>query len=197
MALERRPLTGLRLAYRISMGGEQFRVSMKESVGNWLGLTPVDSSTEGTFGIGPNAGKKFLNRAPGFRFQSFTFLVKPGTKISVPVNTGTCKSTQFRDRQICSFTIGFPKGKVISNGAIKTNVNITRWRVKSWARGTKRAGDIIGMITPSGNRHIWKGQKGQGLIPDIGFPGFPGVPELPSLPELIELGTQLGPLLLP
>ncbi|NET72518.1 MAG: hypothetical protein F6K62_16795 [Sphaerospermopsis sp. SIO1G2] len=200
MALERRPINGMRLAYQVQMGGEQFRILMKEPIGDLLGLKPVDTSSEGTFLTGPQAGKKFLTKAPGFRFQSYKFLVKPGTTIAEPTTSGTCKTARTRNREICSFSIGFSRGKTNVNGAQRTAVNITRWRVKSWIRRTKAANKIIGMITPSGNRHIWSKTGGNGILPDIGFPGFPGFPDLPELPSLPpglpELAGEILPLIL-
>jgi len=164
------PLSGARLEYEV-MG---VRVLMKESIANWFGFKPA-APKYGKFGSGNNLvggvvanvqnavnngniGAVYAMRG-GFRHQSFTFLVEPGTKIKEPVPG--CQENKFRDHLICSFTIGFPRGP--------KNNRITVSRVKQWARRIKRRNDIYGIITPSGVKHQWRGRLTDdgGLIPDV------------------------------
>lgn len=184
----RRPLTGIRLTYEIQMGGEKYRVRIKESIGRWLGLKPV-SPTTGVFGAsglpvipgigGGNIGRKFLRQPAGYKFQSFKFLVKPGTYITEPVPK--CDGGSTRNRLICSFSLGFGKGP--------KNAPITRWRVQSWVQNSARAKDIIGFVTPSGVKHVWKETMtgNAGIIPDIDFALPGGI----SVGDVIEIGTDL------
>ncbi|MFM2064707.1 MAG: hypothetical protein RLZZ507_4378 [Cyanobacteriota bacterium] len=176
MASPQRPLTGVRLTYELTMGTVKYRVRIKESIGKWLGLRPVGPQT-GTFASGPNSGRRFLRAPAGFKFQSFTFLLRPGVTITEPI-PGDCTGGT-RSREICTFTLGFPRGL--------KETPINRWRVESWARGTTRANDIIGMITPSGVKHVWRESlAGQtGILPN-------GLPNLPSLPDGFDLGDVIG-----
>jgi hypothetical protein len=182
MASPQRPLTGVRLTYNLTMGGAQFRVRIKESIGKWLGLTPVAPQT-GEFQSGPNAGKKFLRSPAGFRFQSYTFLVQPGTTIVEPVPG--CSGGSSRRREICTFSLGFGRGPKAAP--------ITRWRIESWVANSPKANEIIGFITPSGIKHVWKESKvkppGNNLLPDLGG-GGPGF-NLPPLPGGIDAGDLL------
>ncbi len=164
------PLSGARLGYDV-MGA---RVLIKESIANWLDLKPA-APAYGKFGSGNSAiggvvanavnavnsgniGAVYVKRG-GFRYQSFTFLVEPGTKIKEPVPG--CQENKFRDHLVCSFTIGFPRGG-------KGN-RITVSRVIQWIRRSKRRNDIYGLITPSGTKHQWRGRLTDdgGAIPDV------------------------------
>lgn len=165
-----RPISGLRLNYEIKMEGALVRVRIKQPIGNWLGLTPTgpsigqfgnpDGSTVGSVlaqaggaipGGYPHQGLNFLRQPAGYKFQSYTFLVQPGTKLTEAI-PGDCEGGT-RERLICTFSIGFPRGR--------KNNRVTRWRVQKWIRGTKRKDDIYGMITPSGVQHIWAERKGK------------------------------------
>ncbi|AFZ59383.1 hypothetical protein H6G54_00790 [Anabaena cylindrica FACHB-243] len=189
MASPRRPLTGQRLIYEIQMGGVGYRVRIKESIANLLGLKPATTGQTGTFGAsglpvipgigGGNIGRKYLKAPPGFRFQSYKFLVVPGTKVKEPIPG--CNTAGTRTREICSFSIGFPKG-------VK-ETPITRWRVSSWARSKPV---IIGMITPSGVQHLWKGKLSNNPIDPSNLPDLPDF----DLGGLIDAGRTLLPLLL-
>lgn len=180
----RRPLTGIRLTYELTMGGTKFRVRIKESIGRWLGLKPVRPQT-GVFGAsglpvvpgvgGGNIGKRFLRAPAGYKFQSFTFLVKPGTYIVEPVPG--CNAGGTRRRLICSFDIGFPKGP--------KETPITRWRVESWVNNSPRASQIIGFITPSGVKHVWKESMTGNAVTD----NLPGLPDIGGFLEGAGLDT--------
>ena len=169
------PLSGARLEYEV-MG---VRVLIKESIANWLDLKPA-APAYGKFGSGNSAlgnvaaslgnvvnsgnlGAVYVKRG-GFRYQSFTFLVEPGTKIKEPVPG--CQENRFRDHLICTFTIGFPRGG-------KGN-RITVSKIIQWARRIKRRNDIYGIITPSGTKHQWRGRLTDdgGILPDTLGAGF-------------------------
>lgn len=192
----RRPLSGPRLNYELQMGGVTYQVRIKESIGSWLGLKPKRPGT-GTFGkndgqltipgLGSaNHGKKFLRRPAGYEFQSYKFLVKPGTYIVEP--EPGCHEGKIRKRLICSFSIGFSKGS-------KKNP-ITRWRVNSWLASSSKAKEIIGFITPSGVKHQWEGKLPTGaakLISDI-TPDLPSL-DLDSIRSIIDAGSTVAGLL--
>lgn len=187
MASPRRPLTGQRLTYEIQMGGVKYRVRLKESIGTLLGLTPSSGGRTGVFGAsglpvipgigGGNIGKTFLKAPPGYKFQSYKFLVVPGTQVREPIPG--CNTAGTRTREICSFSIGFPKGPKATP--------IARWRVESWARSKPV---IIGMITPSGTQHLFKGKMSNNPLAPGNLPNI-------DVGGLLDLAEKFGPTLLP
>jgi hypothetical protein len=164
---------------------------MKEPIGHWLGLKPVPPR-KGTFSKGPNTGKKFMNQPAGFRFESYTFIVVPGTTIAEPV--ANCAENKTEERPICTFSIGFGRGP--------KDARINRWRIEEWILSTRRKDFIMGFITPSGVKHIWKGamdskQIGGGVGDKIGdiIDGFDFGGLLDSADDIISIGRTVGGLL--
>lgn len=165
MASPRRPITGVRLSYEIQMDGKPVKVRMKQSIGEFLSLTPKTTDEPD---VNEN-GVKFLPNPGGFRYQSFMFLVDPGTVIKEYIPG--CNTAGTRQREICSFTIGFGRGP-------KEN-RINGWKVKQWIRRSRRAPSVWGMITPAGTKHAWRGPQ-----PRESDPLIPGLPNGPDLPEV-------------
>ncbi|MEH2320114.1 hypothetical protein [Nostoc sp.] len=158
------PLRGQRLEYVVPAMGADFRLLMKESIGNWFGLTPTfplvgvfkkDNSTP----TNTNAGAKFTKRA-GFRFVSYIFLLMPGTKITQPDKGNVTTTT---DRLMTTISIGFPRGVKSEHTAVHSLITFI---LKS-----NRFGDIMGIITPSGIKHQWRGKLPKS-IPSGSFDGY-------------------------
>lgn len=206
----RRPIRGLRLTYEINLpsvsndinddeldvlGGvvgtlaaglqhTKMRVRMKESIGNFLGLRPKPPATI-EIENGPQSGRSRLMAPAGFRFESYKFLVVPGTTIVEP--NANCAQNSSSSRPICTFSIGFGRGP--------REKRVNRWRIQQWIMTTRAKDKIMGFVTPSGVKHVWKGQldsarTGGGLIPgalDLGdVAGIVGglAEQLPNLPGL-------------
>jgi len=150
------PLRGERLEFLLPINGKDLRCWMKESVGTWLELTP-QYPEYGTFnGKGgdkncSNKGARYTKRA-GFRFQSFGVLLKPGTVIKEPKLGGG--ST---DRTPKMVWIGFARGK----GETKVTVS----KVIEFLKDCKRKDNIMGVVTPSGAKHQWRGRMSETKSP--------------------------------
>lgn len=185
MASPRRPVTGMRLTYELTMGGAKFLVGIKESIGNWLGIKPVAPGT-GTFKKGPAQGKKYALRPGGFRYQSFTILLRRGVTIT-EVLPG-CNNGGTRERELCTFDLGMPRGNKDARVAV--------WRVQSWALNTKQSKNIIGLVSPSGTQRVWRNSDGELLEPSNPLdPILPDLPDLPGLPDfdIPLIGNPLDP----
>lgn len=115
-------------------------VKMKEGVGKFLGLTPMnwnDPQLRGIFkGGGLNLGQTYARRVGGFKTLSFTLL---------PETTFTIEEKYFNDQDVFvtrnstfkSVTIGFPKGPTVDN-------------VRRWLATTPNFNQIRGIRAPGG-----------------------------------------------
>ncbi len=148
------------------------RVLMKEPYGNWFGFKPLYPEY-GTFeATGKakhevlNKGKKYTKRA-GFRFASYTILVKPGTKIKVPKSkaseqrTGKTGTNNTEERIFGSFTIGVSK-----------NVSVNEF--VEFLKTCKKASLIIGCISPKQRKYQWGGVIHQANASGSGLSGLGG-----------------------
>lgn len=148
------PIRGARLEYDVP--AFKGRVLLKEPFGFWLGLTPVypeygvfkKSGKQGK--IEPlNIGKLYTKRA-GFRFASYTILLKPGTKMKVPVykaaqqRVGFDGSDKTQEIKLGNFTIGVSK-----------NVSVNEFI--EFLKKNKQSKFIIGVITPKLRKYQWAG----------------------------------------
>ncbi|MEH2318557.1 hypothetical protein [Nostoc sp.] len=157
------PVRGARLEYDIpALGG---RLLVKEPFGFWFGLTPV-YPVYGTFKGLKNVhtlGKKFTKRA-GFRFKSYTILLKSGTKIKVPKDkaseqrSGANNGTE--SRQLGTISIG-----VSDNVAVHEFID--------FLKNSKQSANINGVISPTLRKYQWAGElhRASNII-------IPGVPTL-------------------
>lgn len=121
-------------------------VLMKESIGDYLGLTPMPWNDPLNFGIfksppdqagATNAGAAYLRRVGGFRQGSYKFVAKERYTISEIVandNGFTRTNANFR-----TFSIGFPRGHSMNE--------IVRWFATTSAFNATRA-----IISPNGAR---------------------------------------------
>ena len=163
----RGPIRGARLEYDVpELKG---RLLLKEPFGFWFGLKPVypeygtfkKTSKQGK--IEPqNIGKIYTKRA-GFRFQSYTVLLKPGTKMKVPVYTAAQQRVGFKgsdkttEIELGNFTIGVSK-------SVSVNEFI------DFLKKSKQSKSIIGVITPKLRKYQWSGvlhaadNQGGGLV---------------------------------
>jgi hypothetical protein len=133
------PLRGARLEYDIpALGG---RLLIKEPIAVWLGLKPVYPEY-GTFG----EGNEHTKRA-GFRFKSYTVLLKPGTSITVPTATAAKQrtgQTGTETRQMGNFSIG-----------VSSNVSVNEFI--EFLKASKQKGNINGVISPTLRKYQWGG----------------------------------------
>ena len=139
------PVRGARLEYTVeALGG---RLLIKEPFADWLGLTPIYPEY-GTFSQGPNNGKLFTKRA-GFRFKSYTILLKPGTKIKAPKATAAQQRRRDADTGTELIQIGN-----ISLG-VSANVNVHEFI--DWLKASKQEKNINGLISPTLRKYQWGG----------------------------------------
>ena len=162
------PIRGARLEYDIpALGG---RLLLKEPFGNWFGLKPVYPDY-GSFKTGDNANKQFTKRA-GFRFKSYTILLKPGTKIKCPkaraadqrkrnADTGT------EDVQIGNISIG-----------VSANVNVREFI--EWLKSSGKKSSINGVVSPTLRKYQWGGVLHRAADTESKTP--PGAPGAPAAP---------------
>ena len=139
------PIRGARLEYKIEkLGG---RLLMKEPFGKWFDLTPVYPEY-GTFKSGDNSGKTYTKRA-GFRFKSYTILLKPGTSITVP--KATAANQRKRDADTGTETIK------IGNISIGVSANVNVHEFIDWLKASKQKDNINGIISPTLKKYQWGG----------------------------------------
>lgn len=140
------PIRGARLEYNIpALGG---RLLMKEPFGYWFKLEPVYPEY-GIFESGEyQQGKSFTKRA-GFRFKSYTILLKPGTQMEVP----KAKAQEQRRREGEN---GKEKIKV-GNISIGVSSNVTVKEFIEWLRTSSKKKEIIGVISPTLRKYQWGG----------------------------------------
>lgn len=139
------PIRGARLEYNIpALGG---RLLIKEPFGKWFNLNPVYPEYS-AFESGDNRGKKFTKRA-GFRFKSYTILLKPGTKIQCP----KAKAADQRKRNANTGTEEVQIGN-ISIG-VSANVNVREFI--EWLKSSNRKDSINGVISPTLRKYQWGG----------------------------------------
>lgn len=119
----------------------QVYAKMKESIGNYLGLTYLPYSApdfEGEFKPGGlNAGYKFRRRIGGYRFASYTLLPVTTFELVEIVYNKATKTWTTIPNNFASMTIGFPVGHTVTTfiGFLGT---------------TSRIPNIARVITPSG-----------------------------------------------
>ncbi|MEH1962191.1 MAG: hypothetical protein V7L05_20425 [Nostoc sp.] len=153
------PVRGARLEYDIpALGG---RLLLKEPFGFWFGLTPIYP----IYGIfkGTNkftVGKKFTKRA-GFRFKSYTILLKAGTKIKVPKDKASEQRSGANNgtdsRQLGSISIG-----VSENVAVHEFID--------FLKSSKQSANINGVISPTLRKYQWAGalhRASNSIIPGL------------------------------
>lgn len=140
------PVRGARLEYDIpALGG---RLLMKEPFGYWFKLEPVYPEY-GTFASGQfQTGKKFTRRA-GFRFKSYTILLKPGTQIQVPKSRA--QEQRRRDADTGKETIK------IGNIAIGVSSNVSVNEFIDWLKSSSQKSKIIGVVSPTLRKYQWGG----------------------------------------
>ncbi|NJL51406.1 MAG: hypothetical protein HC930_02875 [Hydrococcus sp. SU_1_0] len=115
-------------------------VKMKEGIGEYLGLTPMnwnDPQLSSIFkGGGLNLGQAYARRVGGFKTVSYTLL--PETVFSIQEkfydDDGNFQTAQSNFK---SMTIGFPKGPTVDN-------------VRKWLASTSKFDEIRGLRSPSG-----------------------------------------------
>lgn len=139
------PVRGARLEYDVpAIGG---RILIKEPFGYWLGLTPVYPAY-GTF-KGKNkytVGKHFTKRG-GFRFKSYTILLVPGTKITVP------KATAAHQRRGDTGT----ESRQLGNISIGVSDDVTVREFIEFLKSNKQSSHINGIISPTLRKYQWGG----------------------------------------
>jgi hypothetical protein len=115
-------------------------VKMKQGIGEYLGLTPInwnDPQLSGIFnGVGLNLGQRYSRRVGGFKTVSYTLLPESVFAIKERfynnANVLQTPTTNFK-----SITIGFPKGPTVDN-------------VRNWLSTTAKFDEIRGLRGPSG-----------------------------------------------
>ena len=139
------PIRGARLEYSIpALGG---RLLMKEPFGNWFGLSPVYPEY-GSFTSGDNNGKRYTKRA-GFRFKSYTILLKPGTKIKSPKARAADQRKRNADTSTEEVKIG--------NISIGVSANVAVNEFIDWLKSSNKKGQINGVISPTLRKYQWGG----------------------------------------
>jgi hypothetical protein len=117
-------------------------VLMKESIGDYLGLTPLAwnaAELTGTFaGSGLNQGAKYRKRVGGYRDGSYTLVAKTTFTIKEIVK-GDNGSYTTRDKNFKSISIGFPKGHSVHE-------------VLDFLATTTKFAQVRAVITPQGRR---------------------------------------------
>ena len=115
---------------------------IKEGIGNWLGLTPLDYDAEeyrGVFGgNGLNAGSLYRRRIGGFRVASYRLVAKTTFNIEERYYEGDSKTPTVAFKQFKTMSIGFPKGHSV-------------WEVVNFLGTTGRIKDILRVIPPAGH----------------------------------------------
>lgn len=139
------PIRGARLEYNIpALGG---RLLMKEPFGNWFNLKPVYPEY-GSFESGDNSGKPYTKRA-GFRFKSYTILLKPGTQIICP----KAKAADQRKRNADTSTITVKIGNI----SIGVSDDVTVKEFIEWLKSSNQKSNINGVISPTLRKYQWGG----------------------------------------
>lgn len=96
----------------------QVYAKMKESIGDFLGLTPLlydDEAFVGTFKPGGlNAGYKFRRNIGGFREAAYTLIAKTTFPIVEIVYNKATKTYSTVNTNFATITIGFPKGHSVT-----------------------------------------------------------------------------------
>ena len=158
MALAGRPIRSPRKLYKlegITRPGPNnttvpVLVKMKESIGDFLGLTPVaynDPMFNGTFaGSGLNQGSAYRKRLGGFKTASYTLIAKTQFTLTEIRRTSDGSYEQAQG-QWHTISIGFPRGhsgKEVVNFIMSKNIasQISAIRTPSGA-----AVDVGGAIT--------------------------------------------------
>ena len=140
------PVRGARLEYEVKeLGG---RLLMKEPFGFFFSLNPIYPEY-GTFKSGEfQNGKKFTKRA-GFRFKSYMILLKPGTKMTVPVARAADQRKRDGDSSTEEITIGNISIGVSSAIAVNEFID--------WLKASKRKKEVIGIVSPTLRKYQWGG----------------------------------------
>lgn len=117
-------------------------VKMKESVGDYFGLTPLnwdDVILSGVFGgSGLNQGANYRKTLGGFKDASYTLISETFFSITEKYYEGTViqtPTTLFK-----TITIGFPKGHSV-------------YEVINWLGGLQNFSNVMAIRTPNGQRH--------------------------------------------
>lgn len=142
----RGPVRGARLEYEVKeLGG---RLLMKEPFGFFFALDPIYPEY-GIFASGEfQTGKKFTKRA-GFRFKSYTILLKPGTKMKVPKARASDQRKRDGDSSTEEITIGNISIGVSSSIAVNEFID--------WLKASKKQKQVIGIISPTLRKYQWGG----------------------------------------
>lgn len=120
---------------------------IKESIGDYLGLTPVawnDPVLEGTFGESQsgdnlNRGATYARNLGGFRVASYKLIAETTFSITEKfVLPGDTTITEV-ESQFRTMSIGLPKGHKV-------------WQVRRWLGGLQNFDNIRAMVTPSGRQ---------------------------------------------
>lgn len=142
----RGPVRGARLEYEVqALGG---RLLMKEPFGFFFALDPIYPEY-GTFKSGEHQNDKKFTKRAGFRFKSYTILLKPGTKMKVPKARAADQRKRGGDSSTEEITIGNISIGVSS--AIAVNEFI------EWLKTSKKKAQIIGIISPTLRKYQWGG----------------------------------------
>ncbi len=115
---------------------------MKEGIGEYLGLTPLDYDAEeyrGVFGgNGLNAGSLYRRRIGGFRVASYKLVANSVFNITEKYYPEGSKQLTTQVNQFKTMSIGFPKGHSV-------------WEVVNFLGTTGRIKDILRVIPPAGH----------------------------------------------
>ena len=114
---------------------------IKEGIGKYLGLTPLDYDAEdyrGVFeGNGTNAGSLFRRRLGGFKVASYKLVANTSFNIEEKYYAPGATSPTVAFKQFRTMSIGFPKGHSV-------------WEVVNFLGTTGRIGDIRAVVPPAG-----------------------------------------------
>lgn len=140
------PVRGARLEYEVKeLGG---RLLMKEPFGFFFGLEPFYPEY-GKFASGEHQTGKLFTKRAGFRFKSYTILLKPGTKMKVPKARASDQRKRDGDSSTEEITIG--------NISIGVSSSIAVNEFIEWLKTSKKKKEVIGIISPTLRKYQWGG----------------------------------------
>ncbi len=115
---------------------------IKEGIGKWLGLTPLDYDDEAYRGVfqghGLNAGSLYRRRIGGFRVASYKLIANSAFNIEEKYYKDGEKTPTIAFKQFRTMSIGFPKGHSV-------------WEVVNFLGSTGKIGDIRAIVPPAGH----------------------------------------------
>lgn len=140
------PVRGARLEYEVKeLGG---RLLMKEPFGFFFALDPIYPEY-GKFESGEHQQGKLFTKRAGFRFKSYTILLKPGTKMKVPKARAADQRKRDGDSSSEEITIG--------NISIGVSSSIAVNEFIEWLKTSKKKQQVIGIISPTLRKYQWGG----------------------------------------